>query len=286
MLVIDGRSHDLGGGMLVQRVLPFARQRMVGPFIFLDHMGPVRIAPQQNTDVRPHPHIGLSTLTYLFEGRIVHRDSAGFRAVIEPGGVNWMTAGRGISHSERAHDDDRDRERTLHGLQFWVALPDDLEETEPSFQHYDASQIPIFRGEGYSLNLVVGQGWGSRSPVKTTSPTVFANVVAERDAKVTESFPGFDIGVYVIAGRVRVNGQELARNQLGFVEAGTPLAVAADAGSHFVILGGERFRTPRHIWWNLVSSSKDRIELAKSQWRNGEFPMVPGETEFIPLPER
>lgn len=285
MLTIDGRPHDLGGGFQVQRILPFAKKRMVGPFIFLDHMGPVTIAPHQNTDVRPHPHIGLSTLTYLFEGRIVHRDSSGSTATIEPGGVNWMTAGRGISHSERAHEDDRAKTRVLHGLQFWVALPDGAEETAPTFQHYELSQIPQVKTATHTMNLVAGEGFGAKSPVKVTSPLLFADFRAHAETAIKEKFDAFELGVYVVDGEIEIAGQTLSKNHMGIVEKGETLEVKAKSGAHFVVLGGEPFATPRHIWWNLVSSSRERIEEAKKQWKDGTFPMVPGETEFIPLPE-
>lgn len=285
MIKIDGKKSDLGGGMFVQRILPDRRKRMVGPFCFLDHMGPITIAPKQNVDVRPHPHIGLSTLTFLFEGRMVHRDSLGKTATIEPGEVNWMTAGKGISHSERAPDDERGKSRKLHGLQFWVALPDGMEEVEPSFQHYENSQIPTHENDDRKITLVAGEGFGLKSSVKTSSPLVFATIRAKRNFHLDFAHPNFELAIYVVEGNVKISNEILLKNQMLVVEQGTELNIDASENSLFVLIGGEPFATPRHIWWNLVSSSKTRIEEAKSQWKNGTFPMVPGETEFIPLPQ-
>lgn len=284
--LIDARPHDLGGGFNVKRILPFAKKRMVGPFIFLDHMGPLNIQPQQNTDVRPHPHIGLSTLSYLFEGRLVHRDSLGVTATIVPGEVNWMTAGSGISHSERSHDDDRNKVRPFHGLQFWVALPDGAEDIAPSFQHYEAKQIPRKETDEYSLSVIAGSFLGLSSPVLISSPLVFTEFKAKKDFSLKATLPGFESAVYVVEGELNVNGTNIHAAQMETLPTDEALDLKVKAGTHFVIIGGEAFKTPRHIWWNLVSSSKDKIEAAKKAWKEGSFPMVPGETEFIPLPEK
>lgn len=292
MKPIAGRVHDLGGGLKVRRLLPDVSQQMVGPFIFLDHIGPFESTPDQNTDVRPHPHIGLSTLTYLFEGRIVHRDSLGEVATIEPGQVNWMTAGRGISHSERAHEGDRGRARRLHGLQFWVALADGQEQVPPSFQHY--TTVPRFSDQGLSVTLVAGSVFGQTSPVVTSSPLLFAEFKSLGDGPAPLHFSdqdlpgGFESAVYVISGSVRVgtkDGLEVSELSFAYFEPGELKQLQVSRDTHFILIAGEPFKTERHIWWNLVSSSKERIELAKSAWRERTFPMVPGETERIEVPK-
>jgi len=285
MIKIEGRESDLGGGMRVHRILPDRKKRMVGPFCFLDHMGPITIAPNQDTDVRPHPHIGLSTLTYLFEGRMVHRDSLGNEAIIEPGEVNWMTSGRGISHSERAHAEDRGASRRLHGLQFWVALPDGKEEISPNFSHYQRNQIPIDENEERQITLVAGENFGLRSPVVTSSPLVCAEIKAKKNFAFEMKAPGFELAMYLIHGCATASEEKLRGQQMLVFERDYFPLVKMEEGSHLIIIGGEPFATPRHIWWNLVSSSKQRMEEAKKQWRDGTFPMVPGETDFIPLPE-
>ena len=285
MIIIDGKEHDLGGGMLVRRILPDRKKRMVGPFCFLDHMGPVAIAAKQNIDVRPHPHIGLSTLTYLLEGRMVHRDSLGKVATIEPGEVNWMTAGNGISHSERSHKDDFDKVRKMHGLQFWVALPDGKEDIDPSFQHYEANQIPKDENEVRSISLVVGESFGLKSPVIATSPMIFSFLKAKNDFSFDFSAPKFELALYVVSGSANFDGETINQYQMAVFEPGKFPKINVRAGTEVALVGGEPFETPRFIWWNLVSSSKEKIELAKQRWKTGQFPMVPGDTEFIPLPE-
>lgn len=285
MIKLLGRKSDLGGGMLVSRILPDRHKRMVGPFCFLDHMGPVTALPHQETDVRPHPHIGLSTLTYLFQGRAIHRDSLGTEAEIKPGDVNWMTSGRGISHSERAHPEDRNKTRTLEGLQFWVALPDGQEDIAPSFQHYDESEIPFTETAQAKFTVIAGQGFNMTSPVVTTSPLVLIAIDAKQEFTINYSAPGFELGFYIANGTGECGGERIEAQQMLIFEDGTPPAIKVEANSRLVILGGKAFQTPRHIWWNLVSSSKEKIEDAKKSWENGTFPMVPGESEFIPLPK-
>ncbi len=285
MILLNGKPHDLGGGMVVQRILPQVQRRMVGPFIFFDKMGPVLEKANQNYDVRPHPHIGLSTLTYLFEGRIVHRDSVGSICTIEPGDVNWMTAGSGISHSERSHEEDRAKDRRLDGLQFWIALPDESEEIDPSFQNYKKEEIPKSVQGGAELSVVAGEGFGCKSPVKTSSSLLLATATALEETDLKLDFSHFDIGIYVNKGKAMVSGEVILENQLLVLENPENQIVKISKDSHVVIFGGERFKTPRHIWWNLVATSKEKIESAKQRWKSGSFPMVPGETEFIPLPE-
>jgi redox-sensitive bicupin YhaK (pirin superfamily) len=285
MIKLLGRKSDLGGGLFVTRILPDRQKRLVGPFCFLDHMGPVAIQPGQETDVKPHPHIGLSTLTYLFEGRIVHRDSLGTEALIEPGDVNWMTAGSGISHSERTHPDDRSIPRYLDGLQLWVALPDGEEETDPSFQHYDSSTIPSIDTERSKITLVAGSGFELTSPIKTISPLVLIIVDSKQDHDFEFSKPGFELGVAVSHGFAECDGESLESNQMLVFEDGIVPPIKVKANTRLIILGGSPFETSRHMWWNFVSSSKERIESAKKSWKAGTFPMVPGESEFIPLPK-
>lgn len=284
MIHLNGKEHDLGGGLLIHRILPDRNKRMVGPFTFLDHMGPLTTTSNQNTDVRPHPHIGLSTLTYLFEGRIVHRDSLGTLAEITPGEVNWMTAGKGISHSERTHESERGQARPLHGLQFWIALPDELEDCEPSFHHYKKSDIPTLETNDYRLSLIAGSGFGLQSPVQTTSPLLFADFVAKNDFDFNLQISGFELGIYFVAGSAQSAAQEISQFQMLVAEKDSKLNIAIKKGSHFIVIGGAPFNTPRYMWWNLVSSSKEKIENAKRAWSEQTFPMVPGETEFIPLP--
>lgn len=285
MIKIESKKGDLGGGMIVKRILPSKNKRMVGPFCFFDHMGPIDIQPNQNTDVRPHPHIGLSTLTYLFEGRMVHRDSLGYTVEIEPGEVNWMTAGSAISHSERAHDEDRSKQRRLHGLQFWIALPDGDEEIDPSFQHYDKDEIPTEENEDRRLFLVAGQAFGMQSPVMTSSPLLLADIYGKKDFNFRYPTADSELALYVVNGSAKVGEDELSESQMMVFEQNTFIDVEIKAGTHFILLGGQAFNTPRFIWWNLVSSSREKIEEAKAKWKAGTFPMVPGETEFIPLPE-
>jgi hypothetical protein len=280
-----GKPHDLGGGMTVTRLIPQAQKRMIGPFVFFDHMGPVDIKAGQNIDVRPHPHIGLSTLTYLLEGRMVHRDSLGTEVTINPGDVNWMTAGRGISHSERAHIDDKKREHRLQGLQLWVALTDELEDVAPSFDHYDSSEIPRLETTAYRLSVVAGEAFGLKSAVRTSSPLILAAVQAKSDGVFDVEFKEFEVGVYVVAGQVELLGQTLLAHELLVLAPEVFARIKFDTTAHFVILGGPPFGSPRFIWWNMVSGSREKIEMAKYQWKNGTFPMVPGDSEFIPAPD-
>jgi len=285
MIKFDGKNHDLGGGMFVTRILPNFQKRTVGPFVFLDHMGPIVEHPNQNTDVRAHPHIGLSTLTYLFEGRIVHRDSTGAMASIEPGEVNWMTAGKGISHSERTHPDDKNKSRSLHGLQFWIALPRDQEECEPSFIHYEKNHIPLFQNDQYSLKLIAGEAFGLRSPVKVSSSLIFAEIKAQNDSIIDLSELNFEVAIYVISGLVKIDVECINERQVIIIDNDHLSEIRFYKNAHFVIIGGKPLDEPRHLFWNFVSSSKERIERAKTEWRERTFPMVPGESEFIPLPE-
>ncbi len=283
--VVVPRTVDLGG-LQVRRALPSARSRMVGPFIFFDHFGPAVFRAGQGIDVRPHPHIGLATVTYLFDGEIVHRDSLGSAMPIRPGAVNWMTAGRGIVHSERTAADHRDGGEPLHGLQLWVALPVKDEETAPGFAHTASTDIPQTRDNGLLLRVIAGAMHGLRSPVATLWETIFA----EARLKVGTVLPlGADYeerALYVIYGDIEIAGVPHPSQRLLVLKAGDRVAVKALTDAHLVLVGGAPMDGPRHIWWNFVSSRSDRIEAAKAEWKAGRFPLVPGDTtEFIPLPE-
>ncbi|MDJ0983195.1 MAG: pirin family protein [Kiloniellales bacterium] len=282
--LIEPRSRDLGG-FEVRRILPIAKQRMVGPFVFYDHLGPAVFQAGKGIDVRPHPHIGLATVTYLFEGELMHRDSLGFAQQIRPGDVNWMTAGRGIVHSERSSPDARDRDLTLHAIQSWVALPQSHEETEPSFHHHGAETLPSLEIDGVQLRLIAGSAYGETSPVKVFSPTFYLAAEMPAGSRLTLPSEHEERAVHVADGVVSVQGQTLSVGQMAVFVAGAEITVQAEAESLVMLLGGAAMDGERHIWWNFVSSSKDRIEQAKADWKEGRFDAVPGESEFIPLPE-
>jgi redox-sensitive bicupin YhaK (pirin superfamily) len=285
-IVIDARCRDLGG-FQVGRVLPFPRRRMVGPFIFFDHMGPVMLPPNvpHSTDVRPHPHIGLSTITYLFAGEITHRDSLGVEQVIRPGAVNWMTAGSGISHSERFDGPIRQTGGLMDGIQAWVALPDSEEETAPAFAHHGAEELPEFRENGMTARLIAGSAFGMTNAVKTHSPLFYVHVALEPGGKIGLPRGHAERGAYVARGRVSLEGRDYHAGQLlVFTPDGDPLITAAEA-STVMLFGGEPLGQ-RHIWWNFVSSRKERIEQAKADWQAGRFKLpLHDDQEFIPLPE-
>jgi redox-sensitive bicupin YhaK (pirin superfamily) len=280
------RTRDLGDGFVVGRVLPYVERRMVGPFIFLDHMGPVDMPAGRGLDVRPHPHIGLSTLTYLFEGEMFHRDNLGNAVEITPGAVNWMTAGSGIAHSERSSSDARKIAHRVHGLQNWVALPKKDEETAPEFWHHDAPTIPELVHDRATLRVIAGDAYGARSPVKVYSPLFY--VEAHLEAGATMALPNVhaDQAVYVVGGAVEADEEEAGPRTMIVFNRGANAEIKARSAAHVVLLGGEPFDEPRHIWWNFVSSSQDRIEAAKADWRAGRFARIPGDDkEFIPLPD-
>lgn len=284
-LAIPARRRSLGG-FEVGRVLPFAKRRMVGPFVFLDHMGPVALPPNipRDTDVRPHPHIGLSTVTYLFDGEMTHRDSLGIEQVIRPGELNWMTAGRGISHSER-FDGMRRTGGRIEGIQAWVALPESDEEMAPAFDHYDEAQLPALNEPGVAGRLIAGAAFGLTSPAKIRSPLFYLHVRLEPGAPIGLP-PGYpERAAYLAKGRVSVDGQVYEPGQmLVFAKGETPLFRALEPAT-LMLLGGEPVG-PRHIWWNFVSSRRERIEEAKADWAAGRIPLPPNDDgEFIPLPE-
>lgn len=284
-LVIEGRRRDLGG-FEVGRVLPWTKRRMVGPFVFFDHMGPVQMAANlpRRVDVRPHPHIGLSTITYLFAGEIVHRDSLGFHQVIRPGEVNWMTAGRGISHSER-FETMREHGGLLHGIQAWIALPEADEEVAPAFVHHAADALPVERDGGATRRVIAGKAFGKSSPVQTHSPLVYVHV--ELQAGASSGIPDeySERAAFVAAGTVRVGQESYEAGKMIVFNRGSEPRIVADTPATVMLLGGEPLGT-RHIWWNFVSSRLERIEQAKADWRAGRIPLpVDDAAEFIPLPD-
>jgi redox-sensitive bicupin YhaK (pirin superfamily) len=284
-LIIEERPADIGN-FLVGRLLPFRGKRMVGPFIFIDHMGPAELGPDQNMDIGPHPHIGLSTLTYLFDGTITHRDSLGTHMDISPGAVNWMTAGKGIVHSERTPEGLRGQPKSLHGFQIWVALPDHLEEMEPEFHHTEASALPVWQEGDVAFKLITGDICGHRSPVPFHSPCYFLELKNENAATIELGDRLFgETALYVLDGGVKINGQEFGTKQLLVSKEPKLCTIELQPGSTVYIFGGEPFETERFIFWNFVSSDKERIEKAKSDWKAQLFPKVPNETGYIPLPE-
>ena len=285
--VIAPRTVDLGDGFSVRRALPSARTRMVGPFIFFDHFGPAEFRAGTGLDVRPHPHIGLATVTYLFDGEIMHRDSLGTAAAIRPGEVNWMTAGRGIVHSERTGPELRTSGSPIHGLQMWVALPAAKEEIEPAFAHHETDEFPMINDNTAFVRVVVGSLYGKQSPVPTVHETFFGNIAMRGGATLPFDADHEERALYVVDGTLDIAGDKFERGQLLVFKPGDRITINAVTDAHFVILGGAAMDGPRHIWWNFVSSSKERIEQAKADWKAGHFGKVPGdEIEFIPLPEK
>jgi hypothetical protein len=283
-IVLKPHTKDLGGGFTVRRLLPAAAQRAVGPFVFFDHFGPVEAAPEDNHDVRPHPHIGLATVTYLFEGAMLHRDSTAVVQRIEPGAINWMTAGRGIVHSERAPDDLRGRRRRSHGLQLWAALPGADEEMAPAFAHTPAAAIPQLEVGGATLRVLVGSAFGATSPVVVRSPTLYLDIaLAAGDAFPLP--PAAERAIYLVDGAARLDDQPLAAQHMTVVAPGSEPMLAAEGPARLVLIGGEALG-PRVMWWNFVSTRRERIVEAAEDWRAGRFAAVPGETEFVPLPQK
>jgi redox-sensitive bicupin YhaK (pirin superfamily) len=282
--IVVPRPRDIGG-FEVRRVLPSAERRNVGPFVFFDQMGPAELAPGTGIDVRPHPHIGLATVTYLFEGRIIHRDSLGSTQAIEPGAVNWMTAGRGIVHSERSDDELRKGRQKLYGIQIWVALPKQYEETDPGFVHYAADLLPQIDGEGKTVRVIAGSFFGKASPVKTFSKLLYVDAALAAGASLVVDNEHEERGIYLLEGDVDLHGQGFEPGRLLVFSPGDEITIKAKSAARFVLFGGEPLDGPRHLWWNFVSSSRERIEQAKADWKNSRFAPVPGDFEFIPLPE-
>lgn len=286
-LRLSGHAKDLGGGFTVRRLLPAVQRQAVGPFLFFDHFGPVTVMPDAGHDVRPHPHIGLATVTYLFEGAILHRDSLGSVQQIEPGAINWMTAGRGIVHSERRPESLAQRPYVNHGIQLWAALPLAAEEADPTFVHTPAAAIPQLRVGDATVRVLIGEAFGATSPVATYSRTLYLDV--QLPAGATLEIPALvpEMGVYAVDAPVQLNGEPLAAQILAVQLDGQGLRLTAgERAARLMVVGGEPLDAPRHIWWNFVSSRKDRIVQAAVDWEAQAMGQVPGEVERIPLPER
>jgi redox-sensitive bicupin YhaK (pirin superfamily) len=284
-LIIEEQAANIGN-FLVGRLLPFKQKRMIGPFIFLDHMGPAALKDYQNLDVPPHPHIGLSTLTYLFEGSIMHRDSLGTSLEIQPGAVNWMTAGNGVVHSERTPEYLRNTEKNLHGFQIWVALPLAHEDDDPNFVHIEASALPNWEENGVHYKLIAGSAFGKKSPVPVYSPLFFIEIKngdQTREINIGSSLFG-ESGLYILSGSIKNNGHEYGEKQLLVTQESQLCSFEMSPNAIVYVFGGEPFNEDRHIFWNFVSSSKAKIEAAKEKWEKQLFPKVPGETTFVPLP--
>jgi len=289
MIPITGKAHDLGDGFFVTRLLPQAQRRSIGPFVFFDYFGPVTFAPGKGIDVRPHPHIGLATITYLFDGSQMHRDTVGSVQEIRPGDVNWMTAGRGIAHSERTGDDVRAAGHRMHGIQSWIGLPQADEEAPPSFQHFARADLPEREEKGVTLRLIAGEAFGLKSPVKTFSPIFYADARFEAGGALHYPAEHEERALLIIEGEVHIGDEEIEVHGPGAMlalEPGEEVTLYADAPARVMLLGGAPLDGPRHIWWNFVSSDKERIERAKQEWKDGKFGTIPGDDqEFIPLPE-
>ncbi len=283
-LIIEERAANIGNFM-VGRLLPFRQKRAVGSFVFIDHMGPAKMSERDNLDVLPHPHIGLSTLTFLFEGAIMHRDSMGNEVEIKPGAVNWMTAGKGVVHSERTPDYLRDSTKSLHGLQIWVALPKHLEETTPSFYHVEAKDIPQWERNGVSFKLIAGKAFGKTSPVPVHSSLYFIEIKSKTTQTINIGDDLFgESALYILEGEIRSDGSTYRPKQILIAKDAKLCEFEITANTTVYIFGGEVFPEERFINWNFVSSSKERLQQAKEDWIAQRFPKVPDETEFVPYP--
>ena len=280
-LVIEPKLADLGE-FSVRRALPSSQRRKVGPFVFFDHMDPAEFPPGRGIAVRPHPHIGIATITYLFEGQIMHRDSLGYTQPIRAGAVNLMTAGRGIVHSERAGDD-LDETSHLHGIQSWIALPEKDEERDPDFVHYPAAELPRIELPGAKLTLIMGEAFGQKSPVTAYSRTLYIDCQLEDGAELTLPEDEQELAVYIVEGAALVEGERYAAGVMAVACPGKAVVLRAEEASRVMVIGGDSL-AERHMFWNFVHSTPERIERAKSDWREGRFEMVPGDDEFIPLP--
>jgi redox-sensitive bicupin YhaK (pirin superfamily) len=284
-MIIESRRKDLGDGLVVGRVLPFAQRRMVGPFAFLDHMGPADFQPGQGVDVRPHPHIGLATVTFLFDGEFMHRDNLGYKQPIRPGELNWMSAGSGIVHSERTDFSLRSKGGFMNGLQAWVALPEHLEESAPTFTHVDDRDLPVTDDGKVFMRVIAGSVYGLKSPAPTLSPLFYAHADLTEGARVALPSGHAERAAYIVSGHIRFEGEVYdAARMLVFKPGGEPVIEAVGGPARVMLLGGEPLG-PRYIWWNFVSHSKERIEQAKADWAAGRMDLPPEEKEFIPLPE-
>ncbi|RYY28359.1 MAG: pirin family protein [Sphingomonadales bacterium] len=282
---IEPVTHDLGG-FKVHRTLPSRPRTMVGPFIFFDQMGPARLEVGTGMDVRPHPHINLATVTYLYAGKIDHRDSVGTFATIEPGAVNLMTAGKGIVHSERSPTAERAIGPELSGLQTWLALPEKFEEVDPAFEHVTAAQLPVINGDGATARIIMGDIWGASAPTTTYAQTIYADIMLDAGGSIPIDPSADERAIYVATGQATLDGMRLDPMTLYVLRPGITATLRSETGARVALCGGEAFTTPRHVWWNFVSSSRDRINQAKADWKAGNFPTVPNDDkEFIPIPE-
>jgi redox-sensitive bicupin YhaK (pirin superfamily) len=280
-LLIPPRIQDIG--FTVKRLLPSRLQQRVGPFIFVDHMGPAHFeAGTTAGDVRQHPHIGLATVTYLFSGAMMHKDSLGFHQRIEPGAINLMTAGKGIVHSERLPDDVREQNTSVEGIQIWLALPTEVEDCEPSFAHYPAEVIPSINLPNMSVQVLIGKAFDVESPVKTASVTTYLDIALGTDTQYSPDFPQQELAIYVVWGSVTVNGELVPEFHMAVLDKDSVIATVS--GANIMLLGGEPLAGERFILWNFVASSREKVRAAGERWTNGNFAMVPGETDWIPLP--
>jgi redox-sensitive bicupin YhaK (pirin superfamily) len=284
-LLLQGHEKDLGGGFRVRRLLPAAQRQSVGPFLFFDHFGPTPVAPADHHDVRPHPHIGLATVTYLFEGAILHRDSLGSEQRIAPGAINWMTAGRGIVHSERRPADLAERHYVLHGIQLWAALPLAQEEAAPAFSHTAAEHIPVVRRDGVELRLLIGSAFGQHSPVATFSETLYLDLALATEARFMLPALAPEMALYAVDGDLRVDDQLLPAHTLLVLESGASCKLSAQAPVRLLVIGGAPLAERRWMWWNFVSSRRERIVSAAQDWAAQRLGQVSGDSEFIPLPD-
>lgn len=278
-------EHDIGG-LVVRRALPSKQQRRVGPFIFFDHMGPATFDAGSGIDVRPHPHIGLSTLTYLFDGALMHRDSLGEVQRIEPGAVNWMTAGSGIVHSERTPARERASGHNIHGIQCWLALEEEFEEIAPSFQHYPKETLPVIKESGVHMTLIAGEAFGAVAPVDVYSPLFYLHAQIQAGAKVPLPTQYAERAVYVVSGELQAGSKTYSDKQLLILSTEDDTELYAETNCELMLLGGKPLDSDRIVWWNFSASSRERLEQAKQDWKEGRFDAVPGEVEFIPLPEK
>jgi len=285
MQLISGNKRDLGDGFSVSRIIPQANLRTLGPFVFFDYFGPAQFAPGKGLDVRPHPHIGLATVTYLFDGEIMHRDSLGSEQAIAPGAVNWMTAGRGIVHSERTRPEVRAAGHGVHGIQSWIGLPQKDEEAAPSFVHAGAAELPTKRAGGVGLKIVAGEAYGLKAPVPTFSPIFYVDAVFDANASLDVTDEYSERAIVVVAGEVEIGGTVYGDGPMIRLDANEPVIINAANNARVVLVGGEPLDGPRHVWWNFVSSSKERIERAKAEWKANPTGHIAGDDEFIPLPD-
>jgi redox-sensitive bicupin YhaK (pirin superfamily) len=286
LMTLGGHDKDLGGGFTVRRLLPAAQRQSVGPFLFFDHFGPVTIPPGGSHDVRPHPHIGLATVTYLFDGAIMHRDSLGFEQRIAPGAINWMTAGRGIVHSERGPQDLKASSYVNHGIQLWAALPREFEEVAPDFEHTPADAIPSLMLGGTQVRVLIGDAFGKKSPVRTFAPTLYLDVqLAPHEAFELPPLAQ-ELAVYAVDGDISIEGEEVAAHRLAVLAPGAAVSLLARQATRLMVIGGDALDGHRFMWWNFVSSRKERIAQASRDWEAQAMGQVPGDAELIPLPER